>query len=405
MPEAAQQIAQLEKKVGAGNKSPLFARLANFYLQDNRPKDALRLCDEGLAVFPHYTTGHLVKGKALLALKMNAEARREFEIVHQFLPANKTVEFILSNIEIGEGETLTSPPAETAATKSRLETTRTQPSLEPEPTVQDQQHEVSPPGTPDSGFDTQTTTTETPAASETVPANFFEAVAENPKTSEDPFGFGAPAVETGEPSAKSVSQADESPFGDFPNLPETEHAVAGAQSSAEPSSSSGSMFDFPGSSQESALSGPGEESFAAFSSRMRGELTGENTMTLGEYLNAPRTEASSASILETAAEPPSIPAPAADPIEDLAAKLQTAKKITPVINLTTRTTTPASEADTPASTGFVTPTLAEIYAKQGWYDDAIKAYHTLCITKPTERERFEKRIAELEEQKKQQPPT
>jgi len=50
----------------------------------------------------------------------------------------------------------------------------------------------------------------------------------------------------------------------------------------------------------------------------------------------------------------------------------------------------------------VTPTLAEIYAKQGWYDDAIKAYRALAVSKPAEKEKFESRIKELEELKKQQ---
>src|SRR5512135_1118469 len=106
-----QKLAALEKKVGMGGKSPLFAQLAGLYIQQGKASEALRLCDEGLAVFPHYTTGHLVKGKALLALKMNAEARREFEIVADFLPANETVAFIISNIPQGEGESLT-PAAE-----------------------------------------------------------------------------------------------------------------------------------------------------------------------------------------------------------------------------------------------------------------------------------------------------
>jgi hypothetical protein len=55
-----------------------------------------------------------------------------------------------------------------------------------------------------------------------------------------------------------------------------------------------------------------------------------------------------------------------------------------------------------AGSSFVTPTLAEIYAKQGWFDDAIKAYRTLAKTKPAEREKYEERIAELEEEKKKQ---
>jgi len=119
-----------------------------------------------------------------------------------------------------------------------------------------------------------------------------------------------------------------------------------------------------------------------------------NTTTLEEYLNASQYDQAS-----TEQSPEAAPN---ETIEDLAEKLQSAKKITPVIDLSTKTTIPSSEADTPASTGFVTPTLAEIYAKQGWYDDAIKAYHTLIVTKPAEKERFEKRIAELEDLKKQQ---
>jgi hypothetical protein len=51
--------------------------------------------------------------------------------------------------------------------------------------------------------------------------------------------------------------------------------------------------------------------------------------------------------------------------------------------------------------GFVTPTLAEIYAKQGWFDDAIKAYKVLARNKPGEKARFEKRIEELEKLKNQ----
>ena len=88
-------------------------------------------------------------------------------------------------------------------------------------------------------------------------------------------------------------------------------------------------------------------------------------------------------------------------IEELANKLQTAGKITPIINIAQKETPPESELETSTSVGFVTPTLAEIYAKQGWFDDAIKAYRTLVRTKPAEKERYEKRITELEQLKKQ----
>ncbi|HTP12016.1 MAG TPA: hypothetical protein VMM37_00225 [Bacteroidota bacterium] len=378
-----QKIAALEKKVGTGAKSPLFAQLAAYYVQSGKAQEALQMCDAGLAVFPHYTTGHLVKGKALLALKMNAEARREFEIVHDFLPANEAVSFILSNIQPGEGESLEASPAqpvgfEVPAAPAEEPVTEA-PAAAEEQQVQAEvatEAEVAPTTEEPSAFalpaeNATTDTTDsgfgaTPGESETgaVPAGMATEPAPAAET-EDPFGLvSGTGGATDAPTAPAASEEAVNPFEDFPDQP-------GAPAVQE-----------------------GEESFEAYSARMRGELEGENTMTLDEFLNtaqeAPPTESQ---------EPP---AASPNTIENLAEKLQTAKKITPVIDFSTKATIPASEEDTPQSTGFVTPTLAEIYAKQGWYDDAIKAYHTLIITKPAEKERFEKRIAELEELKKQQ---
>ncbi len=363
-----QKIATLEKKVGGGGRSPLFAQLAGYYIQAGKAQEALKLCDAGLASFPHYTTGHLVKGKALLALKMNAEARREFEIVHKFLPANQTVAFILSNIQQGAGETLTAPPSEPIVLQA--------------PVIPPPEPEVAPPAVVEQVEATQEVATETMAPETAEEPSAFAPLAEPaateepavetpaaPSSEDDPLGFIAgSSAETAPPVA---SEETASPFEGFPGQPEAPTAEAAPVSG-----------------------GMGEGEFEAFAARMRGELEGENSMTLEEFLN-PQQQAPPAA----PEEPPAAPA---DTIENLTEKLQTAKKITPVIDFSTKTTIPASEEDTPASTGFVTPTLAEIYAKQGWYDDAIKAYHTLIITKPAEKERFEKRIAELEELKKQQ---
>jgi tetratricopeptide (TPR) repeat protein len=54
--------------------------------------------------------------------------------------------------------------------------------------------------------------------------------------------------------------------------------------------------------------------------------------------------------------------------------------------------TPAEQAPV-----IVTETLAEIYASQGQFREAIQAYTTLSAGKPEETERFAKRIAQLEE--------
>jgi hypothetical protein len=64
---------------------------------------------------------------------------------------------------------------------------------------------------------------------------------------------------------------------------------------------------------------------------------------------------------------------------------------------------PAPEAarQVPASPArFVTATLAEIYASQGEYDEAIEAYRTLAVQRPGSAERYQKRLAELEDLKK-----
>ena len=368
-----QKIKALEKKVGSGGKSPRFAQLAGFYLHQGKAKEALRLCDEGLATFPHYSTGHFIKGKALLALKMNAEARREFEIVADFLPANETVSFILSNIQPGEGETLVSPREPAMV---RPSTTQVAPA--------EAAAETAPPSEPET----------VPAAQETAvpaqPTNIFEAVGQTPEAVEDPFGFGTAGADQAAPPAETATaEGAANHFEGFPGMQEAEGSSPPAETS------SASIFDFPFQAQESPAVAAGEESFEAYAERVRSELGGDvNTTTLEEYLNASQYDQAS-----TEQSPEAAPN---ETIEDLAEKLQSAKKITPVIDLSTKTTIPSSEADTPASTGFVTPTLAEIYAKQGWYDDAIKAYHTLIVTKPAEKERFEKRIAELEDLKKQQ---
>ena len=54
------------------------------------------------------------------------------------------------------------------------------------------------------------------------------------------------------------------------------------------------------------------------------------------------------------------------------------------------------EENAPLDSIVITPTLAEIYASQGEYGAAIQAYEILIYSKPNERERFEKRISELQ---------
>jgi tetratricopeptide (TPR) repeat protein len=393
-----QRITLLEKKIGPDAKSPLFAQLAYYYLEVKRAQDALRVCDAGLANFPFYTTGHLIKGKALVMLNMRAEARREFEFVLDFLPSNTTVTTLLSELPPGEDESIVTTerpqrkevqPEVAAPTQyDYVEPKPAQPALSPEPSY----------GFAETEQITQEPQLEPPLATPASGSNFFDAITQGvtPEVTDTAFGTGFEAPAFGTPA-----ETDQSAFSGF-TFPTSEPSPAAAFS---PSIEQPSGFDFSmptaGEPFQAPTMQPEGESYEEFSNRRRGELYGENTLSLDDYLGSVSTAPSTGIVdiqLPTSEPAPIIEMPSESPnrIEELATKLQGAGKITPVINFAQKETSTASEQDTPASMGFVTPTLAEIYAKQGWYDDAIKAYKTLARNKPAEKEKYEKRITELE---------
>ncbi|MBI3111288.1 MAG: hypothetical protein HYZ01_06920 [Ignavibacteriales bacterium] len=446
MPDLPEEhVTALEQHLAARPTSPLFARLAGYYLQMGRAEDALRLCNDGLAHHPTYSTAYLIKGKALLALQMPAEAKREFGIVNNFLPGNQTVADLYTGIDVpepAEGPTIVEEPSPVAeASPEEQPFTQaveeppqvfeeeaqvvTAPVEEQQPSPfggeEDQQagfapveeQQPSPFGEPQTGeafptfgevaqpsetagvedFGGMTAQETSPAEAPTQPVipTYDEAdplAALRSDSGED--AFSQPPVTT-EPAAVEPAASPTDYFDAFSQLqqisPEQESAPADTTGAdLNPFEAFGAGSDAGGEVAAPAMSEG--ESFEEFAARTRMELFGtENTMTLEEYLGA------------TSAGPAT---PAPDQIGELAEKLKTPKKITPVINFSEKETRKASEAGTDAGSGFVTPTLAEIYAKQGWYDDAIKAYKTLALNKPAEREKYEQRIAELEELKSKQ---
>ncbi len=85
-------------------------------------------------------------------------------------------------------------------------------------------------------------------------------------------------------------------------------------------------------------------------------------------------------------------APEPNGLDSLATQLENAGRIIP--QEPEPSTSPEESA--PLDSIVITPTLAEIYASQGEYGAAIQAYEILIFSKPDERERFEKRISELQ---------
>lgn len=411
MPDLPEEhVTALEQHLAARPTSPLFARLAGYYLQMGRAEDALRLCNDGLAHHPAYSTAYLIKGKALLALQMPSEAKREFGIVYNFLPANQTVADLYTSIDVPEpteaptiveeaSPVAEAPPEEQPFTQVVEELPQVfeeeaqvvaAPMEEQQPSPfggeEDQQ--------PSPFADQQTseafpTFGETAQPSETAAVEDFGGMVTQETTpAEAPAQPVIPTYDEADPLAALRSDSGEDAFSQLQQInQEQENAPADtAAADQNPFEAFGAGAD-EGSPVSSPAMGEGE-SLNEFAARTRMELFGtENTMTLEEYLGATSVG-------------PATPAP--DQIGELAEKLKTPKKITPVINFSEKETRKASEAGTDAGSGFVTPTLAEIYAKQGWYDDAIKAYKTLALNKPEEREKYEQRIAELEELKSKQ---
>jgi len=139
---------------------------------------------------------------------------------------------------------------------------------------------------------------------------------------------------------------------------------------------------------------PGVDDYIQQHSGNAGE---EKLVSLDEYLNnaaatpePPRIDSRPMQPESMRQPEPQEPEPAG--FDSLAMQLENAGRIMPE----EPEHTPSTEESAPLDSIVITPTLAEIYASQGEYGAAIQAYEILIFSKPNERERFEKRISELQ---------
>ncbi len=98
--------------------------------------------------------------------------------------------------------------------------------------------------------------------------------------------------------------------------------------------------------------------------------------------------------------PVSLPTEGESTLEYLAKRLADVKRIKPNPDATPGITIPKSAP----SANFVTPTMAEIYAGQGEYKEAINAYNELIRANPDE-EKYKNRLEEIERLQKLEPPS
>ncbi len=124
-----------------------------------------------------------------------------------------------------------------------------------------------------------------------------------------------------------------------------------------------------------------QEGFARFAEAQRARLQkGTDTLTFDEFL-------------ASAQEPPPVTSVERiiQQLEEAPRRIQPPGPDPPEAPLVVESTEPAGR--------FVTATLAEIYASQGAYDEAIEAYRKLALQRPGSAERYQKRLHELEELK------
>ncbi len=97
-------IPSLEARLATRAKSPLFARLASYYLKEGQIQKAVDVCMEGLKHYPNYATAHLVLGKCYEAMGRNIEAILEYGRAAKTMPDNPTVLGLLKHVELREQE-------------------------------------------------------------------------------------------------------------------------------------------------------------------------------------------------------------------------------------------------------------------------------------------------------------
>ena len=100
--ESARYIPVLESRLAANPRSPVFARLASYYLTEGKVDRAVELCVEGLKQFPQYPAAHLVLGKAYETQGRHVEAMLEYRKVQRAVPDNPAVSELLRRVELHE---------------------------------------------------------------------------------------------------------------------------------------------------------------------------------------------------------------------------------------------------------------------------------------------------------------
>lgn len=347
----------LSQKLAENPQSPLFARLADLYLNRNQPNDALALCELGVQSYPMYAAGQIVLGKCYLALQEYSKARNAFQQAILLSPYNRVAKKLFHDVS---------------------------------------QQNDEPIRVTDSDYFTEATSTEQTHEQEIsrVPDTFAIDDAE--------LNF----AQTAEPvQEKRTIEQSESVVDEFTQSLRMQNLEAPMLDTSTFASSEMAPQELPYIQPTISSEDVDTESSSAFPSLEtyinEQSSSIQSTISLDEYIS--QSHQSSQSNQFDDVETPlmneteeMLQEPVSN-LDALAEKLQNVQRIVP------RET---NEPEQPAPTSYdepisdepdiVTPTLAEIYASQGEYNAAIQAYEILMLSHPDDQEKFQQRIDEFQ---------
>lgn len=401
-------IEFLSQKLSENPHSPIFARLADFYLHKEQTVEALSLCREGLERYPDYFAGHVVLGKIHIALKEYSKAKSALAAANRLCPFNQSIAPLLRSLPAAPddserttdenyfaaqsaGDEIQSPlhgtvPAPEMVSDEELSYTRTaepafdqNPAYTPAPSTGQfpsfeeyaSQNKDRIETSPAMALDEYLSLSSPAVLPPDIPENIAEQHYESQPVAAEETSFSAlepvteltMEVENPLPETAAVEESIVEPDvvqNEEPALSVTEEPVF-EQTAVEPE-------------PEAITPQSADEPEIIFTSPEQAQLFADET----------------AAVEET-------PVSAEPSIDDLAERLQNADRIMPQENYRPAEPPPAEETETQSfETDMVTPTLAEIYASQGEYTAAIQAYEILMFTQPGKTAEFQQRVKDLQ---------
>lgn len=421
-------IEFLSQKLAEDQRSPLFARLADLYLQKDQTVEALSLCKDGVAIFPEYYAGYIVLGRTYLALKEYSNARTALERARTLSPFNQTITALLQSIP-GTPDQSVRTTDETYFTPQ--ETLPVEPVVQSVQTVDTAAHMMSeeeliysqPAERTESQTDQYQFVGDRIGSSQQYPS-FDEYLQQNKERVSSPTsmalddylslsGSPEPATVTDEPAAGGDTTEQKTIAGE-PHTFVVEEISEPVNQNPEliveeqPPVAEEIVFEQPGEQVqddvnvvvEQKLTEPLPEQVEFVQPQdeiteiTQPEPSGDET-TAAQSAEEPEIVFTSPEQAQLFAEEQS-PAAETD-IEDLTQRLQNVERIVPQEQYAAPAPPPAQEETEEAfDSNMVTPTLAEIYASQGEFTAAIQAYEILMFTQPGKTAEYQQRVKELQ---------